>query len=204
MSRIVVATHNRKKQAELARILATELDGIEVASLDDFPACPEPAETEYTFAGNALLKARAGVEHTGCACIADDSGLQVDVLNKMPGVRSARWAGPQHDDEDNLSLLLAQIDDVPAADRTGRFCCTMALVLPDGTERVVEGVMEGTLLAERRGSNGFGYDPIFVPEGEHRTSAELSPEEKDAISHRGQALRKMVAELRSLAAEGRL
>lgn len=204
MSAVVVATHNRKKQEELTRILGAAIPGVEVKGLDDFPAYAEPAETEYTFEGNALIKARAGVAAIGLPCVADDSGLQVDVLNNMPGVRSARWAGPQHDDEDNLRLLLAQIDDVPAADRGARFVCAMALALPDGDEFVVHGVMEGTVIGERRGANGFGYDPIFVPAGETRTSAELSADEKDAISHRGKALRAMAEHLARLHEEGKL
>jgi XTP/dITP diphosphohydrolase len=152
----------------------------------------EPPETELTFAGNALVKARACLAATGLPALADDSGLAVDVLNGMPGVRSARWAGPEADDTANNELLLRQLYDVPAERRAARFVCALALCLPDGTEVVKEGEMRGRLLTQARGSGGFGYDPLFVAEGCDRSNAELSAEEKDRISHRGQALRAMV------------
>jgi XTP/dITP diphosphohydrolase len=151
----------------------------------------EPVETEPTFAGNALLKARAAVASTGLPALADDSGLCVDALNGMPGVLSARWSGRAKDDAANIDLLLAQLRDVPASRRGAEFRCAVAFVLPDGTEKVEEGVMRGRLLPEVRGSGGFGYDPLFVADGWELTTAELTAEDKDAISHRGRALRAM-------------
>lgn len=192
---VVLATHNARKLDELRRILAASGLETTVLGLDDVAAFPEPAETEHTFEGNALIKARAAASATGLAALADDSGLEVDVLNRMPGVRSARWAGPGASDADNLDLLLRQVDDVPDAERAARFVCAVALVLPDGTEHVLRATMEGRLGREKRGENGFGYDPAFVPEGLDCTSAELAPHEKDAISHRGKAVRAMAAHL---------
>jgi XTP/dITP diphosphohydrolase len=198
---ILLATNNAKKLAELRRIVAEnpaarEL-GIRVRSLADFPAYPEPAETQATFEGNALIKARAGVAATGLPTVADDSGLAVDVLNGMPGVRSARWSGPDATDESNNELLLRQLHDVPDEARTAQFVSAVALVLPDGREFVRHGVMPGRLLTELRGDNGFGYDPLFVADatlarGERLSNGELTAEQKDAISHRGIAVRAMV------------
>ena len=193
---VVLATHNAKKLVELRRILAASGLQVTVLGLDDVPSYPEPAETERTFEGNALVKARAAASATGLSALADDSGLEVDVLNGMPGVRSARWAGAGASDADNLDLLLRQLDDVPDAGRTARFVCAMAWVRPEGTEHVVRATMEGCLGREKRGHRGFGYDPAFVPEGHSRTSAELGPDEKDAISHRGRAVSAMVAHIR--------
>lgn len=192
MTKVVLASHNAKKLAELARIVAETGAGLEVIGLDDVATYPEPAETEPTFEGNALIKAREAAARTGLPAIADDSGLEVDVLNRMPGVRSARWAGPQHDDADNLRLLLAQVDDVPDELRGARFVCAAAFVTPDGFTHVEHGVMAGRLARAPRGENGFGYDPIFVPDGLDCTSAELSSVDKDAISHRGKAMRAIV------------
>lgn len=188
MTVVVVATHNAKKAAELRRVLAAEKVPIQVLGLDDLPSYPEPAETERTFEGNALLKARACVAATGLPALADDSGIAVDLLNGMPGVRSARWAGKGATDQANLDLLIAQLADTDPAERTARFVCAVAFVDAAGTEHVVRAAMEGTLVSQPRGGNGFGYDPIFVAEGHTRTNAELSPAEKDAISHRGRAL----------------
>jgi len=201
MSVVVVATHNAKKAVELHRVLAAAGVDADVRGLDAFPAYPEPAETERTFEGNALLKARAAVAHTGLPAVADDSGLEVDLKNGMPGVRSARWSGPDATDAGNLELLIRQLTDTDDADRTARFVCAMALVTPEGAEHLVRGVMEGRLVLEPRGGNGFGYDPIFVAEGNTVTNAELSPEQKDAISHRGQAVRAMVPVLQGLLKE---
>ncbi|PKQ22185.1 MAG: non-canonical purine NTP pyrophosphatase, RdgB/HAM1 family [Actinobacteria bacterium HGW-Actinobacteria-5] len=192
MNVVVVATHNAKKAAELHRVLAAAGVDADVRGLGAFPAYPEPAETERTFEGNALLKARAAVAATGTLAVADDSGLEVDLLNGMPGVRSARWSGPDATDQRNLELLIAQLADTEPADRTARFVCAMALVTPTGEEHIVRGVMEGRLVLEPRGGNGFGYDPIFIAEGNQVTNAELTPEQKDAISHRGQAVRAVV------------
>jgi XTP/dITP diphosphohydrolase len=200
--RVVLATRNAKKLAELRRILAEAGPPVEVFGLDDVAVYPEPAETERTFEGNALLKARACMAATGLPALADDSGLEVDVLNQMPGVRSARWAGPGASDEENNTLLLRQLEDVPASERTARFICAMALVLPDGTEHVRVGAMRGRLAVSPAGNNGFGYDPLFVAEGNTMTNGELEPSAKDAISHRGRAVRAIlpvvVAELRRL------
>lgn len=196
----MLATRNAKKLDELQRILDAEGLPIEIVSLAAFPDAPEVAETESTFAGNALLKARAIAEATGLPAVADDSGLCVDALNGMPGVLSARWAGAHGDDDANLDLVLGQISDVPDRRRTASFQCAAAVALPDGTGRVVEGSVEGTLLRARRGANGFGYDPIFVPLGHDVTTAEMSADQKDAISHRGQAMRALVPVLRDLLA----
>jgi len=187
--RVVLATRNAQKLAELRRIVAAEAPDVQVLGLVDVTAYPEPAETERTFEGNALLKARACVSATGLAALADDSGLAVDALNQMPGVRSARWAGSGASDQENNALLLRQMADVPAAERTARFVCAMALVLPDGTEHVRVGEMRGRIGVSPAGDNGFGYDPLFVADGYAMTNGELEPSAKDAISHRGRAVR---------------
>jgi XTP/dITP diphosphohydrolase len=190
--RLVLATANRHKIIELTRILAASAVGVRLVGLDQFPGAPEVAETGATFAENALLKAVAIGQVTGLPAVADDSGLCADALNGMPGVLSARWAGRHGDDAANLRLLLDQLADVPDERRGAHFACAAALVLPSGAQHVSEGIVTGRLLREPRGTNGFGYDPIFVPDGEARTTAELSAGEKDAISHRGRALRGLV------------
>ncbi|MFI9380601.1 RdgB/HAM1 family non-canonical purine NTP pyrophosphatase [Kutzneria sp. NPDC052558] len=190
MTKLLLATRNAKKLVELDRIMvAADVTGIEVIGLDAVPEFPEAPETAPDFEGNALAKARDAVAATGLPAIADDSGLTVDALNGMPGVLSARWSGRHGDDAANLNLVLGQMGDVPDERRGAAFVSAAALVLPGGPEVVVRGEWRGTLIREARGSNGFGYDPIFVPEGETRTSAELDPAEKDALSHRGRALR---------------
>lgn len=196
--RIVLATGNAKKLVELRRVLAAESVDIEVLGLGDFPAYPEPPETERTFEGNALIKATEAARRTGLVAVADDSGIEVDELNRMPGVRSARWAGPQCDGQANNALLLAQLDGVPAERRTGRFVCALAVVAPDGETRVWQATMEGRVAEEPAGEGGFGYDPLFLPDGETRSSAELTADEKDAISHRGKAVRAFVAWVKEL------
>jgi XTP/dITP diphosphohydrolase len=196
---VVLATHNPKKLVELQRVLeAAGVPDVELQGLDAFPGAPEVAETGSTFAANALLKAHSIAGFTHLPAVADDSGLCVDVLNGCPGIFSARWSGRHGDDDANLDLLLAQLADIPPGGRAAHFACAAALALPGGREHVVHGRLDGVLLTERRGSNGFGYDPIFVPEGETRTSAELLTEEKDAISHRGRALSLLLPHLRSL------
>jgi XTP/dITP diphosphohydrolase len=198
-SRILLASRNAKKLAEMRRIFAPALPDVEIVGLDDVPQYDEVPESGATFADNAFIKAREGFNHTRLPTVADDSGLAVDALNGMPGVLSARWSGAGHTDESNLRLVLEQTADVPDERRGAAFLCAAALVLPDGTERVVEGRLDGTLIRVPRGTNGFGYDPAFVPEGETRTTAEMDPAEKDAISHRGRAFRALaplVAELR--------
>ena len=196
MTKLLLATRNAKKLAELDRILAaSHVSGIEVIGLDAVPAFPEAPETDPTFEGNALAKARDAVAATGLPAVADDSGLAVDALNGMPGVLSARWSGGHGDDAANLRLVLGQMGDVPDDRRGAAFVCAAALVLPGGPEVVVRGEWRGTLIRAPRGANGFGYDPIFVPEGDTRTSAELDPAEKDSLSHRGRALRLLLPHL---------
>ncbi|WP_086839894.1 RdgB/HAM1 family non-canonical purine NTP pyrophosphatase [Amycolatopsis kentuckyensis] len=200
MTKLLLATRNAKKLGELRRIVAAEgLAGIEVIGLADVPSFPEAPETAPDFEGNAVAKARDAVAATGLPSIADDSGIAVDALNGMPGVLSARWSGRHGDDDANLDLVLGQLSDVPDERRGAQFVCVAALVLPSGEETVVRGEWRGTLVRSRRGTNGFGYDPIFRPDGENRTSAEMEPAEKDAVSHRGLALRALVPALRDLA-----
>lgn len=199
--RILLATRNAKKLRELERILGAEgVDGVEVLGLADVEPFDEAPETEPTFEGNALAKARDAARATGLTAVADDSGLTVDALNGMPGVLSARWAGAHGDDDANLRLVLGQLTDVPDDRRGGAFVCAMALVTREGAEQVVRGQWRGTITREPRGANGFGYDPIFVPDGESRTSAELDPSEKDAQSHRGRALRALLPHVKKLRA----
>jgi XTP/dITP diphosphohydrolase len=197
--RIFLASANPKKIAEMQRILAEHVPDIEVLGIADVEGYVEPVEDQPTFEGNALLKARAGVAATGLPSVADDSGLCVDALNGMPGVLSARWSGRElHDktraDARNNELLLDQLEDVPDERRGAYFTCAIAWVRPDGSERVVEGRMDGRIIREQRGSGGFGYDVVFVADehaAEGLTSAELTPAEKDRISHRGRALREL-------------
>lgn len=184
MTTVVLATHNRHKVVELRRIMNGA--PIELVSGLDLQI-PDVEETGDTFADNALLKARACVEATGLPSVADDSGLVVDALRGAPGVRSARYAGEGADDDANLRLVLERLGG--ATERSARFVCVAALVTPDGHEVTEDGVMEGVLTDAPRGEGGFGYDPIFVAVGEQRTNAELTPTEKDAISHRGAAFR---------------
>ena len=193
--RVLLATRNAGKIEELRQILAEAAPDIELVGLDAVPAYPETPETELTFAGNALLKARDGVKHTGLATVADDSGLAVDALNGMPGVLSARWAGSAKDDAANNALLLDQLADLDEEHRAAKFVCAAAIVHPDGRELVVHGEMPGRVGREPKGANGFGYDPLFTPDGFDRTSAELSAEEKNAISHRGKAFRELASKI---------
>jgi XTP/dITP diphosphohydrolase len=202
-ARLVLATLNPHKVTELSRILDGDGGpgaGVSLTSLADFPGAPDVAETGATFADNALLKARAIAAFTGLPAVADDSGICADALNGMPGVLSARWSGRHGDDQANLDLLLAQLADIPDERRGAEFRCAAALVQPGGAEQVTEGVLRGSLIRARRGTGGFGYDPIFVPDGGTQTTAELSPAEKDAISHRGRALRALAPAIAVLAA----
>lgn len=200
MTRLLLATRNAGKLEELRRILEAErVTGVEVVGLDAVPEFPEAPETGETFEANAVAKAADAARAAGLPAVADDSGLAVDALNGMPGVLSARWAGGHGDDRANLDLVLGQLRDVPDERRGAAFVSAAALVRPSGSEVVVRGEWRGTLTREERGTNGFGYDPIFVPEGESRTSAELSSAEKDADSHRGRALRLLLPSLRELA-----
>jgi XTP/dITP diphosphohydrolase len=192
MSRLLLATRNAGKLAELQRLLATAVPGVEVVGLRDVPEYPEAPETGATFEENALLKAREAVRYTGLAAVADDSGITVDALNGMPGVLSARWSGRHGDDPANTALLLGQIADVPDERRGAAFVCAAALVTPEGVEHVLRREWRGSVVREPRGTNGFGYDPVFVPDGLGVTSAELAPADKDARSHRGQAFAALV------------
>jgi XTP/dITP diphosphohydrolase len=194
-SRVVLATRNEHKVVEVRRIFAAAAVDVELVGLDAFPDAPDVAETGLTFEENALLKARAIAHRPGLPTIADDSGLAVDVLGGMPGIFSARWSGRHGDDAANLELLLAQLADVADADRGAAFVCAAALATPDGVEDVVRGELRGSIVTQPRGTNGFGYDPVFVPDGEVRTTAEMAPAEKDAISHRGLAFRALARRL---------
>lgn len=220
--KIVVATHNEGKLVEIRNILTEQLSaaaqGIELVSAGSLDLA-DPAETGVTFEENALLKARFVADATGLPAIADDSGLIVDVMGNAPGILSARWSGTHGDDAANNRLLLAQIEDIPDDDRTARFRCAAALVVPvesdgDGLgefhEAVALGEMPGTILRHPHGTNGFGYDPIFMPDeqpqsaqdsGELLTSAQMTPEQKNAISHRGKALRALVPAVKALLAD---
>lgn len=219
-ARLLLATRNTAKLLELRRILASsDISGVRVLGLDDVPSFLEVPETAATFEGNALAKARDAVVATGLATVADDSGLAVDALGGMPGVLSARWAGRHGDDAANLQLVLDQLADVPEDRRGAAFVCAAALVVPletqtlgtqtlgtqtAGEQTVVCEHWRGTLTRAARGSNGFGYDPIFIPDGDWRTSAELDPTEKDAVSHRGRALRALLPALRAFLSGQRL
>jgi XTP/dITP diphosphohydrolase len=201
--RLVLATANQKKLAELDRILAAAGIEVDLAGRGEFPCAPDVAETGATFAENALLKARAVAHFTGLPTVAEDSGLCVDALNGMPGVLSARWTGRHGDDEGNLRLVLAQVADVPDGRRGAHFASAAALVLPSGREHVSEGTVYGTLALSPAGAGGFGYDPIFVPDGSELTTAQMSPEAKDAISHRGRALRALAPVIAAWLADAR-
>ncbi|GGK15786.1 non-canonical purine NTP pyrophosphatase [Pilimelia terevasa] len=196
--KVLLASRNAKKLVELRRVLAGAAPAVTLLGLDDVPAYDELPETGLTFADNALLKAREGVRHTGLPTVADDSGLAVDVLGGSPGIFSARWSGRHGADDANLDLLLAQLGDVADPHRGAAFVCAAACVLPSGAERVWHGELRGRLLPARRGTGGFGYDPIFVADGQTATNAELDPAAKDAISHRGIAFRALATHLSTL------
>ena len=194
--RLVLATRNRKKLAELARILRSADLEVELLTLDDVDV-PDVVESGATFTDNAVLKATATARATSLPAVADDSGLAVEALNGMPGVLSARWSGAGATDASNLRLVLEQTADVPDDRRGAAFICVAAMAWPDGPVDTVEGRVTGSLTRDPRGDGGFGYDPIFVPEGYDVTTAQMSPEDKDAISHRGQAFRGVAALLRA-------
>lgn len=198
MTRLILATRNAGKLTELKAILADAGLSHDLVGADAYPDIPDVKETGVTFAENALLKAHALARATGHPAVADDSGLCVDVLGGAPGIFSARWSGTHGDDRANLDLLLAQLFDIAPPYRTAHFACAAALALPDGTERVVEGQLPGTLRHTPSGTGGFGYDPILQPDNETRTCAELTPSEKNAISHRGKAFRGLVPVVREL------
>jgi len=196
---IVLATRNKKKIEEIARITAGT--PISILSIDDFPNCPEVVEDENTFEGNAVKKAVAVCQYTGKPALADDSGLEVEALNGGPGVYSSRYAGgagPVSDTRNNQKLLV-ELRDVPEGKRGARFTCCIALAFPDGAIMTFFGFAPGRISWEPKGTNGFGYNPIFIPEGQTRTFAEMSGEEKDKLSHRGKALRELMEFIRSSA-----
>lgn len=190
----MLASNNAKKLVELRRTFGAAGTDVEIVGLSEVSDAPAPEETGTTFVENALVKARAAARDTGLPALADDSGLEVDALNRMPGIRSARWSGREATDERNLQLLLEQTFDLAPERRRGRFVCAMAFVGPDGIEITKVATMEGRIISEARGENGFGYDPMFVPDAQpgNLTSAEMTAEDKDAISHRGQAVRAIV------------
>jgi len=195
--RVVLATRNAHKIGELRAILADLGVDVDLVGMADYPDVPDVAETELTFAGNALLKAVAVAEATGLPAVADDSGICVDALNGMPGIFSARWAGKHGDDAANLDLLLAQVSDVPDEHRGAAFVCAAALAVPGGRRVVEEGRIDGLLLRERHGEGGFGYDPIFRPRGYEVSTAELTAEAKNRISHRRRAFAALAPHLRN-------
>ena len=199
MKKIVLATANTHKVIEFQRILNELLPGLVLVKATDFPGVPEIEETGSTFAENALIKAKAINEFTNLPALADDSGLVVDALNGAPGVFSARYAGIGASNKANVLKLLSEIKDIEQSLLNARFECAIALVdRSQNLELVVDGQMPGQVIKEIRGENGFGYDPIFVPQGLTKTSAELTDVEKDQISHRGLALRKMSVVLKQL------
>jgi XTP/dITP diphosphohydrolase len=199
VTRVFLASRNAKKLEEMRRILAEHLPDIEVLGLDDVTPYDEPVEDQPTFSGNALLKAHAGLAATGLPSVADDSGLCVDALNGMPGVLSARWSGQPKSDQRNNALLLEQLGDVPDERRGAHFTCAVAFCAPGLDPLVVEGRMDGRIIRETRGSGGFGYDVVFVAEEfPDRTTAELDPRDKDAVSHRGRALREIAPQIAAL------
>ena len=200
-ARLVLATHNAGKLAELRAMIAAELPGLDVerAVVDAGSlGLPDVRETGTTFQANALLKAHAAAEASGLPAVADDSGLAVDVLHGAPGIFSARWAGRHGDDTANLELLLAQLGDIPDEHRAAGFVCAAALVTPEGAEHLEFGHLRGTLLHEPVGDGGFGYDPVLRPDGLDVSCAQLDPEHKNRISHRGQAMAALAPHLVAL------
>ena len=185
--KFIVATFNRDKAAELHALLA--LPELELVALADWPGAKAPEETGATLLENARIKAVAAVALTGLPAIADDTGLEVDALKGAPGVHAARYAGPKATYADNVAKLLRELAGVPAEQRTARFRTVCFAAWPDGTEMSADGALQGTIIDMPRGTNGFGYDPVFVPKGETRTYAELTETEKNAISHRARAVR---------------
>jgi XTP/dITP diphosphohydrolase len=198
--KVVLATHNQHKVEEFQRILGASMPNLEIVAYDG----PQPVENGISFAENALIKARAAAAHTGLVALADDSGICVDVLGGAPGIFSARWAGAHGDGDANLRLLLDQLSDIAEEHRGGHFTAAIALADPSGSEAVVEGIWPGRVATEPRGEHGFGYDPIFLPEGHSVSAAELSPDAKNAESHRARAFERLIPVLRALepAADG--
>lgn len=198
---LVVATRNQGKIAELQRLLSTHAPNVRLRSVAEFDL-PDVEETGETFEANALLKAKTIAEQTGLPALADDSGIAIDALGGAPGVYSARWSGVHGDDAANVAKVLEQLTNVPQTDRGAAFVCVIALATPDGRTTTVRGELRGTVLDAPIGEYGFGYDPIFQPAGLERTTAQMSPEEKDAISHRGIALREIAPKIQPFLAAG--
>jgi XTP/dITP diphosphohydrolase len=196
---VALASRNPGKLREIRSILSAAEVGVSIASADEFPGWEAPPEDAPDYLGNALLKARSLSSFAGIPALADDSGIEVDALGGEPGPRSARFAGENATDEENLAKLIALITDVPHEQRTAPYRCVAALVSPDGSESSAEGTVEGILVTVPRGTRGFGYDPIFVPLSSDRTMSELSAEQKDAISHRGKAFRAIVPAIARIA-----
>ncbi|MGI6549780.1 MAG: XTP/dITP diphosphatase [Syntrophomonadales bacterium] len=195
-TRLVIASRNEKKKRELLQIIeGLELD---VVTLNEYPNAPEVEEDGLTFRENAIKKAREIAQFTGCVTLADDSGLEVDALGGRPGVYSARFAGEPSNDERNNQKLLEMLQGVPAPERGARFRCVIAIAFPDGRIETAEGTCEGQIGFTPGGLGGFGYDPLFIPDGFNQTFAELSPEVKNRISHRGKALQEASRRLRTL------
>ena len=190
MKEIIIATKNRGKVRDFEQLFSKK--GIKVKSLLDFPDLPDVEETGTTFIENAVIKAESIVNELNKPVIADDSGLSVDVLGGEPGVYSARYAGPNKNDEENIQKVLHELKGVPSAKRTGRFHCALALAIPNGKTHVVEGTCEGLITNEPIGDRGFGYDPVFFVKEKGKTMAELTNEQKNEISHRAKALQKLV------------
>ncbi|MBF0154142.1 MAG: XTP/dITP diphosphatase [Magnetococcales bacterium] len=191
--KVILATRNRKKVEEFQRVL--EGTSLRLLDLREYPQAPEVVEDGATFTENAVKKALQIARFTGLPALADDSGLEVDALGKRPGVHSARYAGPDATDRQNLEKMLLELGDCPASARTARFVCVLAMADASGRTRIFAGVVEGRISSIPQGENGFGYDPVFVPEGESRTFAQMSSVEKDAMSHRGRAIASLVAAL---------
>lgn len=194
---VVLASHNANKLVELRAVLEPLIPGIELVGYDG----PEPVEDGLSFEANALLKARAAAAHTGLPALADDSGIAVEVLGGSPGIFSARWGGHARNDQANVKLLLEQLSDIAEEHRAAGFVCAAALVTPEGQEVCELGVWQGALLTEPVGENGFGYDPIFLPEGERRSAAEMRPEEKNLVSHRTRAFTQLAPAIAELFSE---
>jgi XTP/dITP diphosphohydrolase len=199
--KLVIATFNPDKRAELADLLG--MPGVEWVDLSGFPGASPPEENGDSLEANARIKAEAARRRTGLGAIADDTGLEVDALGGEPGVRAARYAGETATYADNVTKLLENLAGVPDEERTARFRTACVALLADGTSLVSEGVLEGRIAAAPRGSRGFGYDPVFVPEGETRTLAELTPDEKNAISHRARAARALARRIAEAGRGGR-
>ena len=200
MKEVIIATKNKGKAKEFAEILAPL--GFEVKTLLDLPSAPDIEETGETFVENALLKAEEMAKRLGKTVIADDSGLEIDALDGRPGVYSARYAGEDKDDDANIRKVLQELDGVPDEKRTARFRAVLAMVTPGKEPLIVEGTCEGMILSEKRGTNGFGYDPIFYVPEKGKTMAEMTPEEKNSISHRGKAIQMLKEQIEKIDFEG--